>query len=177
MNDTVSSPKQEHLLSTLEQLSLSKNSICNRKIPSLDHMRYHDSTKFSTPQILIVAWPHGNTMMGSIRKVPEGKSPHFAPPEFSTNISLNVIPKGTFVAPSGDWQYTFVCNGCLNRTDVYPATAATENLAWALSRDPLLDPANRAGKLNHHHAGSGRFTADLSGARHEEYAEWTKMAA
>jgi hypothetical protein len=116
-------------------------------------------------------------MMGSIRKVPEGNRPHSAPPEFSTDISLNVIPKGTFVAPSGNWQYTFVCNGCLDRKDVYPATAAIENLAWALSRDPLREPANRAGRLNHHHAGSGRFTADLAGARREEFAQWAKLAA
>jgi hypothetical protein len=116
-------------------------------------------------------------MMGSIRKVAEGKARHSAPPEFSTNISLKMIAKGTFVAPSGDWQYTFVCNGCLDRKDAYPATAAKEKLAWALSNDPLREPANRAGRLNHHHAGSGSFTADLAGARHEKYAEWAKMAA
>jgi hypothetical protein len=114
-------------------------------------------------------------MMGSIRKVPEGKPRHYAPSEFSTNISLNAIPKGTFVTSSGDWQYTFVCNGCLDRKDAYPATAAKENLAWAASTEPLEEPANRAGRLNHHHAGSGRFTADLAGARHEKYSQWAKM--
>lgn len=116
-------------------------------------------------------------MMGSIRKVPEGGPSHAAPPEFSTNISLAAIPKGTFVAPSGDWQYTFVCNGCLGRKDAYPATAAKENLAWALSNEPLREPANRAGSLNHHHSGSGKFNVDLSGARHGKYGEWAKMAA
>jgi hypothetical protein len=116
-------------------------------------------------------------MMGSIRKVLDGQRAHSAPPEFSTNITLNVIPKGTFVAPSGDWQYTFVCNGCLDRKDAYPATADNENLAWALSKDPLKDPANRAGRLNHHHAGSGQFTANLASARHEEYPQWAKLAA
>lgn len=115
-------------------------------------------------------------MMASIRKVSEGAPAHSAPPEFSTDISLNVIPKGTFVAPSGDWQYTFVCNGCLDRKDAYPANAAKENLAWALSSEPLSDPANRAGRLNHHHGGSGRFTADLERARDEKYAQWAKMA-
>jgi hypothetical protein len=116
-------------------------------------------------------------MIGSIRKVAEGKSRHSAPPEFSTNISLSVIPKGTFVAPSGDWQYTFVCNGCLGRKDAYPATNSKETFAWALSNDLLQEPANRAGRLHHHHAGSGSFTADVLGARHEKYAEWAKMAA
>ena len=135
------------------------------------------STKFSTPQILIVAWPHGNTMMGSIRKVPDGAPGHAAPPELTNNISLAVIPKGTFLAPSGDWQYTFVCSGCLDRKDAYPATGATENLAWALSSEPLREPANRAGPLNHHHGGSGKFTADMAGARHERYPQWAEMAA
>jgi hypothetical protein len=116
-------------------------------------------------------------MMGSIRKVPEGKKPHSSPTEFSANITMSVIPKGTFVAPSGDWQYTFVCSGCLDRKDVYPATAAKENFSWALSKDPIQQPANRAGRLNHHHAGSGLFTMDLAGARHENYNQWAKMAA
>src|ERR1700753_3868783 len=116
-------------------------------------------------------------MMGSVRRVPEGKSPHSSPVELSTDVSLNVIPKGTFVTPTGDWQYTFVCNGCLDRKDVYPATAATETFAWALSVEPLSQPANRAGRLNHHHGGSGRFAMNMAGARHDQYPTWAKMNA
>jgi hypothetical protein len=114
-------------------------------------------------------------MMGSLRKVPDGGPRHAAPTEISSNITLTAIPKGTFVAPSGDWQYTFLCKGCLGRKDVYPATADKENLAWAISHEALAEPANRAGMLNHHHAGSGKFTADMAGARHSDYSNWAKM--
>jgi Cytochrome domain of cellobiose dehydrogenase len=128
-------------------------------------------------QILIVAWPYGDTMLGSIRKVPAGNRPHAAPPEFTTDVSLKTIPKGTFVTPSGDWQYTFLCSGCLDRKDVYPGTAGKESFAWALSKDPLREPANRTGRLNHHHAGSGRFTAYMTAARHVAFPQWAKLAA
>jgi hypothetical protein len=115
-------------------------------------------------------------MMGSIRKVAKGARRHAAPPEFSTNISMSVIPQGTFIAPSGDWQYTFLCHGCLARTDMQSVTtSASQNLAWAISREALSDPGNRAGRLNHHHAGSGSFTVDLLSARHEKYSKWAKM--
>lgn len=115
--------------------------------------------------------------MGSLRKVPDGGPRHAAPTEISTDISLTPIPKGTFVSPSGDWQYTFVCTGCLGRKDAYPATADKENLAWAISSEPLAEPANKAGLLNHHHSGSGQFSANMGGARHENYAQWAKMTA
>jgi hypothetical protein len=115
-------------------------------------------------------------MVGSIRKVPDGEPSHSSPYEFSTNISLSVIPKGTFVAPSGDWQYTFVCAGCLGRTDAYPGTAAKETFAWAVSVDKLTEPANKAGRLHHHHGGSGRFTVGMADARQEKYAVWAKDA-
>lgn len=117
-------------------------------------------------------------MIGSIRKVPDGPRSHAAPPVFDApDISLKVIKKGTFVAPSGDWQMTFLCTGCLDRKDVYPANKPKETLAWALSNDKMAEPANPAGKLHHHHAGDGMFMADMEGARNEKYEEWVKLAA
>jgi len=116
-------------------------------------------------------------MVGSLRKVPDGAKSHAAPIPLTKEISLAPIPKGSFVDASGDWQYTFLCKGCLGRKDAYAAAKPKEDLAWALSVEALKEPKNPDGPLNHHHGGSGKFSTDMNAAKSDKYNEWAKMSA
>jgi len=122
-------------------------------------------------KVLIVAWPNGNEVVGSTRLATRKSNPA----EYTANITLKAIPKGTFVK-DGNWQYTFVCGGCLkDEAKGFKKEATEGKLGFALSATAPRQPANKASALNYHAAGFGAFNAKLSAARSDKFEGWSKV--
>jgi cellobiose dehydrogenase (acceptor) len=97
------------------------------------------------------------------------------PPEYTTNITLQAIPKGTFVK-DGNWQYTFVCSGCLKEEAKSFKKDSTEAaFGYALSSNAPSQKANKGSPLNYHMAGSGSIKATLTAARSDKFHAWSKL--
>ncbi|KAF3048690.1 hypothetical protein E8E11_006286 [Didymella keratinophila] len=124
---------------------------------------------------LIVAWPNDGEVVSSFRKATGYTNPAVA----KGNFTMMPIPDGTYVNDTA-FSYTFLCKNCIS-DDVASGlviydSASTNIVGWAMSDDPLTDPATAGSTLTYHSAGFGAFGLPMSNATSAKYDTWAAMA-
>ncbi|KAJ4407902.1 hypothetical protein N0V91_003567 [Didymella pomorum] len=124
---------------------------------------------------LVVAWPNDGEIVSSVRMATGYTNPAVAKGDFT----LMPIPDGTYVNDTA-FSYTFLCKNCIS-DDVASGlviydSASTNIVGWAMSDDPLTDPATAGSTLTYHSAGFGAFGLPMSNATSAKYDTWAAMA-
>jgi cellobiose dehydrogenase (acceptor) len=97
---------------------------------------------------LVVAWPNDGEIVSSVRMATGYTNPAVAKGDFT----LMPIPDGTYVNDTA-FSYTFLCKNCIS-DDVASGlviydSASTNIVGWAMSDDPLTDPATAGSTLTY----------------------------
>ncbi|KAM0324678.1 hypothetical protein ACHAQA_008071 [Verticillium albo-atrum] len=122
-------------------------------------------------QLLVVAWPEGDSVITSMRKASGYSNPDVVTGDFSIKTIASSITETSFI-------YTFLCEGCLSdSTQSFAPDAATPTLGFALSDTAVTDPSNPASALNYHGTGFGLWGVNAAAARSAEFATWAALAS
>lgn len=124
---------------------------------------------------LVVAWPNDGEVVSSFRMATGYTNPAVAKGDFT----MNPIPDGTYVNDTA-FSYTFLCKNCISddvaKGLVIYDSSSTNIVGWAMSDDPLTDPATAGSTLTYHSAGFGAFGLPMSNATSAKYDTWAAMA-
>ncbi|KAH8663890.1 cellobiose dehydrogenase [Ilyonectria robusta] len=122
--------------------------------------------------LMVVAWPHEDEIVGSLRHSTGYSSPGL----FSGSASLRTIPEGTSF-DGASYTFTFLCEGCI-QTDgtTFAADASSTTVGYGLSTATVNAPADPASRLTFHAAGFGLLGVDLVAAQSADFAEWAALA-
>ncbi|KAF2643620.1 CBD9-like protein [Massarina eburnea CBS 473.64] len=122
-------------------------------------------------KLLIVAWPNGQSVLGSFRKTATHASPAIATGPFTQSPIAN----GTYVN-STHWTYTFLCSKCIqpDKTTFLP-TDTSPSLGYALNAAAPPQKTNPASSVAKH-TSQGQVVFDLSKARSGRFEEWAGYA-
>jgi cellobiose dehydrogenase (acceptor) len=124
---------------------------------------------------LVVAWPNDGEVVSSFRMATGYTNPAVAKGDFT----MMPIPDGTYVNDTA-FSYTFLCKNCISDDFasglVIYDSSSTNIVGWAMSNDPLTDPATAGSTLTYHSAGFGAFGLPMSNATSAKYDTWAAMA-
>ncbi|KAF1351525.1 choline dehydrogenase [Lizonia empirigonia] len=128
-----------------------------------------------TGNLLVVAWPNEGEIVSSFRKATGYTNPAVSTGDFT----MSPIPDGTYVNDTA-FSYTFLCKNCISDDVatglvIYDAPS-TNVVGWAMSSDPLTDPATASSTLTYHSAGFGAFGLPMSNATSVDFETWAAMA-
>lgn len=128
-----------------------------------------------TGNLLVVAWPNEGEVVSSFRKATGYTNPAVSTGDFT----MSPIPDGTYVNDTA-FSYTFLCKNCISDSVatglvIYDAPS-TNVVGWAMSSDPLTDPATASSTLTYHSAGFGAFGLPMSNATSADFETWAAMA-
>ncbi|KAF2402308.1 CBD9-like protein [Trichodelitschia bisporula] len=124
-------------------------------------------------KLLIVAWPNGGSVVGSLRRATRKSSP----PPYTGAAKLKPIAAGTY-ANASHWSYTFLCEGCLADPAVgFAKDAPAGDLGWAAGARAPADKASANAGLSYHNVGAGSIQANFAQAKATGYDAWAAKAA
>ncbi|TVY68649.1 Cellobiose dehydrogenase [Lachnellula suecica] len=124
-----------------------------------------------TNELLIAAWPNGNSVLASFRETPK----YGSPPVVTGTYSMIPIANGTYVN-STHYTYTFLCRGCiLADGTTFTATSANAVLGYAYSTKAPTTKANVTTAFSKHDT-QGNFGFDLTATKTASYDVWAQYA-
>ncbi|KAF1957135.1 CBD9-like protein [Byssothecium circinans] len=122
-------------------------------------------------KLLIVAWPNGQSVLGSFRKTANYGSPAVATGTFTQSPIAN----GTYTNTT-HWTYTFLCRSCvLTDGTTFLPTDTKPSLGYAVNAAAPAQKTNPASTVTKHTA-QGTVVWDLAAARSERFEVWKGYA-
>jgi cellobiose dehydrogenase (acceptor) len=126
-----------------------------------------------TNSLMVVAWPHENKVVSSLRHSMGYASPG---PNANASISLKAIPAGTSF-DGKTYTYTFLCKGCAHKDrSTFAADASLIDIGYGYAAEGVTSPANTLSTLSFHSSGFGLFGLNLANAKSPKFATWAAMA-
>ncbi|PVI00329.1 carbohydrate-binding module family 1 protein [Periconia macrospinosa] len=128
-----------------------------------------------TSGLLVVAWPHGDNVIASLRKADD----YASPPVYSGSASLKTISLGTKVNSTA-FTYTFLCQNCANIEGLsFGDESETEPIGWAMSNKAVTTPGSPSSATSSHigAGGQGITALNMAEARSDDFEKWAALAS
>ncbi|CAI6322687.1 unnamed protein product [Periconia digitata] len=127
-----------------------------------------------TSGLLVVAWPNGDNVVGSLRKATD----YASPPVYTGSSTLQTISAGTKVNSTA-FTYTFLCQNCTNIGDLsFGDESEIVPLGWAMSTKAVTTPGSPSSATSSHigSGGQGITAINMADARSDDFEKWAALA-